>query len=529
MFEEVQTVIAGFALIYLVVLMVLGVVAAKRMKNLEDYLLAGRNIGPWVLAFTFSATGMSGWLAMGFAGYVYESGFEPTWTMVPSATLGILLSFVLVSKLIRTYSHKTDSITIPDVLENRYYDKDKGRILRVVSMLVILAAALAYVNGQLVATGSTFETLMGWDYLISVVVAAIVFKVYTILGGLLAIAWTDFIQGILMVTGAALAGIFAVSFAGGFGEFSMELAKIPESDPDFLITPFYSSSIIILGITLFLGDGIMCWVGQPTLMVRYMSSRSRKTLNLTGVLAVFIQSILFFGTFLAALYMRTQYPTPDQLPLAGNTETVLIQFFTVATHPIFAGLFIGGLLAAIMSTADSMLLMGTSTIVNDVYAKMINPQASGKQLLFYGRIITVVMGLIALFMALDGGSVLWISWFGWGTLGLFFAPVVLGLWWKRATREGAISGLITGLVVMIIWTIFNLGDYVFPGFAGITSALIVTIAVSLFTEEPPKDVQDLVDETHQENRTEEVIEEKEEGVNLSEILPREKLLDLTSV
>ena len=521
MFEEVQSVILVLAILYMILLVILGVISARYMKNLEDYILAGRRIGPWVLAFTFSATGMSAWLAMGFAGYVYETGWEPTWSMIPSATLGILLSFVLVSKLIRTYSQKINAITVPDVLETRYYDR--SRLLRIVSMIVILFAALAYVNGQLVATGTTFSTLMDWDYLTAVIVAAVVFTGYTILGGLLAIAWTDFIQGILMVTGAALAGIFAISFSGGFGALSTEVAQVAQTDPDFIITPFYSTPLIILGISLFLGDGILCWVGQPTLMVRYMASKSRKTLNLTGLLAVFIQSILFFGTFLGALYMRTQYPTPEDLPMGADPETVLIQFFTIATHPIFAGLFIGGLLAAIMSTADSMLLMGTSTIVNDVYAKIINTKATGRQLLLYGRLLTILLGIIALIMSWTPGSVLWISWFGWGTLGLFFTPVVLGLWWKRTTREGAIAGLIVSLIVMIIMTITPWEEYIFPAFAAIVSGIIVTVVVSLLTPKPPEEVTDLVESVHLEGR----MGYRESGVSLSQVLPRQKLLELT--
>ena len=522
MFDEVQQVIIVLASIYLVVLLVLGVIASRYMKNLEDYILAGRRIGPWVMAFTFSATGMSGWLAMGFAGFVYRSGWEPTYTMIPSATIGILLSFVLVSKLIRTYSKKTNSITVPDVLEARYYDK--SRVLRIVSMLIILAAALAYVNGQLVAAGITFETLMGWDYLTCVLVAAVVFLVYTILGGLLAVAWTDFIQGIIMVTGAALAGIFAISFSGGLGEMSVELGQIAQTDPDFIISPFVSIPLIIMGISLFFGDGIFSWVGQPTLMMRYMSATSRKSLNLAGLLAVFIQFILFYGTFLAALYMRTQYPSPDLLPMAGDTETVLIQFFSVMVHPIFAGIFIGGLLAAMMSTADSMLLMGTSTIVNDVYAKIINTKATDQQQLLYGRLVTVVIAVVAVLMSLDRGpGVLIISWFGWVTLGLFFTPIVLGLWWKRTTREGAIAGLIGGFIVLLFWNPLGLGDYLFQAFPAAIVAITLTVVVSLNTKQPPQEVIDEVDETHEEGRR----KEQTEGVSLSQVLTPNKLAELT--
>lgn len=226
-----------------------------------------------------------------------------------------MLSFVLVSKLIRTYSEKVKAITVPDVLEARFYDKT--HILRVLAMLIIIVAALAYVNTQLVATGKIFGTLLGWDYTITIIIAGIIFVSYTVLGGFLAVAWTDFIQGILMVTGAALAGAFALFLSGGLGNLSIELAKIPAIDPNFILSPFQTLPIIIFGISLGFGDGIFSWIGQPTLMVRYMASKDRKTLNLTALLAVGIQSVLFFGIFLAALYMRTAYPTADLLPISG--------------------------------------------------------------------------------------------------------------------------------------------------------------------------------------------------------------------
>ena len=203
------------------------------MKKLEDYVLAGRNIGPWILAFTFSATGMSGWLGMGFAGYAYVSGFEGIWTMVPSATVGILISFVLVSKPIRKYSEKVNALTVPDVLEERFYDKEK-KILRIISSIIILAAALAYVNGQLVAVGKLINTTMGWNYTLTVIIAAAVFIGWTMLGGLMAITWTDFVQGLFMVTGSLMAAAFAISLSGGFGNFSMELASINRVDPNLL-------------------------------------------------------------------------------------------------------------------------------------------------------------------------------------------------------------------------------------------------------------------------------------------------------
>lgn len=498
MLQNIEGTIIVFMIVYLAVLLGIGVYTTKYMKTLEDYLLAGRSLGPWVLAFTYSATGMSGWLGLGFAGYTYETGFEGVWTMVPSATIGILLCFTVVSQVIRRYSLKANALTVPDVLEHRYYDK--SRIIRLVSAIIIFAAAIAYVNGQLVATGKVFSTLLGWDYTYSIVISGVVFMVYTMLGGFLAVCWTEMIQGTLMVIGSLLAGFFALSFSGGLGELSVNLAAIPPIDPKFVLTPFASLPVIIFGITLFLGDGIFSWLGQPTLMVRYMAAKSTRTLRITALIAVFIQSILFYGIFLAALAMRAKFPTPDLLPRGGDMETVIIQFFTIAAHPIFAGIFLGGLLAAIMSTAASLLISGTSTIVNDIYSRIINPNASQEKLVFMSRVVTAIIGCLGLALSLRGGSVLWISWFGWNTLGLFAAPVILGLWWPRATREGAIAGLVGGFLTMLLWDKLGLNQYIFQAFAAGVVAFFFTVIVSLLTKEPPQEIQDAVRSIHFKNQ-----------------------------
>lgn len=502
---DVSGTLQVFIIGYLCFLVLVGYIASKKMNNLEDYVLAGRGVGAWVLAFTFSATGMSGWLGMGFAGYAYSKGFEGVWTMVPSATVGIFLSFVLVSRVIRRYSENVGALTVPDVLEKRYYDEDK-KILRIVSALVILMASIVYVDGQLIAIGKTFSTMIGWDYTITIVIAAIMFIAWTVLGGLLAICWTDFIQGILMVTGATMAGALALSLAGGWGNLSVGLAKVHSVDPGFVLSPFASVPVIIYGISLFLGDGIFSWLGQPTLMVRYMAAKDTKALTLSTVVAVFIQSILFGGTLIGALYMRTVYPDPSMLPIPGEIETVLFQFFSTMAHPIFAGIFIGSVLAGVISTADSMLIMGSSTLINDFYIKIFNPDLGPKKALKYSRFATVVLGALGVLMALKGGSVLLVSWLGWNTLGLFGGPVILGLLWPRATREGAIAGLVTSFIILVSWGPLNLESttHLFQAFPAGLAGYGVTWLVSLMTPAPPEEVQKEVRKIRSKSKSKEV-------------------------
>lgn len=500
--SQVTTTLQVFIVGYLCFLVLVGYLASKKMNNLEDYVLAGRGVGSWVLAFTFSATGMSGWLGMGFAGYVYRNGFEGIWTMVPSATVGIFLSFLLVSKVIRQYSENVGALTVPDVLEKRYYD-EKSKILRVISALVILMAALVYVDGQLIAVGKTFSMILGWNYTITIIIAACMFVAWTVLGGLLAICWTDFIQGILMVTGATMAGAMALTLSGGWSNLSVDLAQVANIDPDFIISPFASAPIIIYGVSLFLGDGIFSWIGQPTLMVRYMAAKDTKSLKLSAVVAVFIQTLLFGGTLLGALYMRTKFPDASMLPVPGSTETILFQFFSTMAHPVFAGIFIGSVLAGIISTADSMLIMGSSTLINDLYIKIFKPNLDPVVALKYSRIATFVLGALGVLMALKGGSVLLVSWLGWNTLGLFGGPVLLGLLWPRATRQGAIAGLITSFIILVSWGPMNLESttHLFQAFPAGLAGYGVTWLVSLMTEAPPEEVQNEVRKLRSSNKS----------------------------
>lgn len=479
--------VLGFLSVYFIILIFTGIFASRSMTSLEDFLLGGRRLSSVILALTFSSTGMSGWLALGFAGYTYEKGFQSLWIMMPSATLGIFLCYALISKRLRTYSQKIGAITVIETLKKRFYDD--SNILTFITTIIVCAAAIAYVNGQLMAAGKLFKIILNWNYQLSILIAAVIMIVYTVLGGFLAVCWTDFIQGILMIVGSLLAGGFALLYSGGLQQLSMRLAETSNAYPEFVITPFAGTSVVIMGISLFIGDGILNWIGQPTLMVRYMAAKDDKTLSAATIITITVQLILFSGVFLAAIYMRTQFPEPSLLPYSGDTETVLIQFFITMTHPIFVGIFMGSIMAAIMSTADSLLMLATSILVNDVYSNL-NPKTSQKHLIFMSRMTTIFLGMIAVILSLNESSVLWSSWFGWTTLGILGAPVIVGLYWERATKEAAIAGLISGFAVLLIWNTMNLTEKlnIFHALPACGTAYVVTILVSLFTSSPPSHV-----------------------------------------
>lgn len=481
---EYNYMIIGFLIIYFLILLFTGFLASKNTSSLEDFFLGGRKLDSIMLSTSVSSTGMSGWLALGFAGYTYENGFQSLWIMVPSATIGILLCYVLISKRIRLYSEQTASITIIEVIKKRFYDDNNT--LTIVFSIVLSAAAIIYISGQLIAIGKLLNILLGWSFFSSIIIAVIVMIFYTVLGGFTAVCWTDFIQCGLMAAGSFIAGSLAIQFAGGLGSLSQKVVETNQMFYEFAITPFSSFDAIIMGISLFIGDGILNWIGQPTLMVRYMAAKDIKTLKSAPLITITIQCILFVGIFIATIYMRTQFPEPMLLPYDGDTETVLIQFFITMAHPLLTGIFISSILAAVMSTSDSLFMMATSVIVNDIY-NYFRPRSSQKHLIYISRLVTIFLGITAVIISMDKSSVLWSTWLGWTTLGIMGMPVIIGLYWARATKEGAIWGLISGFTVLVFWNIFDLTEKlnIFHALPSCVIAFIFTIFISLFTPKPP--------------------------------------------
>lgn len=481
-------IVIGFISFYIAITLLVGMMASVKRQNIEMYFLAGRRLGPVMLAFSFSATAMSGLLFFGFSGMFFESGLQNLWLLISSGIVGILLCYYLVSKKIRLYSERTGALTVIELLKNRYGDSERY-LARITAMIIIVSTVL-YVSGQLIAMAKLMDIFIGLPYETSIIIFASVIVTYTVMGGFKAVCWTDVFQGISMVLACLLVGSVVWRINSGFSQLWLNMTIINQSDSQFYISPFATPSNILLGVTLFLGDGIMSWIGQPTLMTRYMSLRKIGDFGQAKKLSVLFQMILFAGVVLASFHMRTQYFEASMLPMGEDMETVFIQFFLTYMNPLLGGVVLGGIIAAIISTADSLIILASSIWANDIYGSK-NQHATPEKLIWVSKITTLLIGLIVVLISFNIHTVLLVAWTGWTMLGIVGVPLIVGMYWKRATLRGAICAEIAGVATLILWVAFDLTGklsifYAFP--AGVVSYLSIFL-VSWFDKSPPDYIQ----------------------------------------
>lgn len=469
--------------VYLIGMLIIGFASYRLTDNLSDYVLGGRRLGPGVAALSAGASDMSGWLLLGLPGALYASGMNQVWIAV-GLTIGAYLNWQFVARRLRVYTEVArDAITVPDYLENRFHDSSK--VLRMISAVVILLFFTFYTSSGMVAGATLFEKSFGMDYGTALWVGAIVIISYTFLGGFLAVCWTDFVQGVLMFLALLMVPIAVVAADGGW---SNTVAQVAAVDPARLD--------IFHNMTLFGIVSLMAWglgyFGQPHIVVRFMGLRRSSdmpTAKLIGMtwMVLALYGAIFTG-FAGIAYFAEQ-------PLA-NAETVFISLSQLLFNPWVAGVLLAAILSAIMSTIDSQLLVSSSALTEDFYKAMIRPKASQKELVWIGRGTVILIALIAVLMARDPDStVLGLVSYAWGGFGAAFGPVIiLSLFWKRMTRNGAIAGMVVGALTVILWKQVEGGMFdmyeILPGF--ILCALTVVV-VSLMSTPPIAAVQDEFD------------------------------------
>ncbi|WP_018872258.1 sodium/proline symporter PutP [Thioalkalivibrio sp. ALJ16] len=465
---------------YLAAMLVLGIAAYRTTTTLSDYVLGGRRLGPGVAALSAGASDMSGWLLLGLPGAIYVSGLSELWIGV-GLVVGALLNWLFVAGRLRRFTALAkDSLTIPDFLENRF--EDRTRILRVVSAIVILVFFTLYISAGLVGGGLLFQSSFGMDYETAVWVGAIVIISYTFLGGFLAVSWTDFLQGILMFLTLLVVPMFAVVLVGGWGSVQSEVVAVDPTHVQVL------QGMTFLGMISLLAWGLG-YFGQPHILARFMALRSERDVPRATLIGMTWMVLALIGA-VATGYMGIAYFA--DAPLADG-ETVLIELIRALFNPWVAGILMAAILAAIMSTIDSQLIVSASAITNDFYRGILRTEAGATELVWISRAAVLGVSLVALLLAMaPEAGVLDLVAYAWGGFGAAFGPVIiLALYWSRMTRNGALAGMVVGAVTVILWNqaeggLFDVYELL-PGFIFATVAIVV---VSLLTGKPSASVQE---------------------------------------
>ena len=486
--EQSLFVVGATFVVYLVLMLGIGIVAYRRTVNLSDYILGGRSIGPTTAALSAGASDMSGWLLLGLPGYALVAGFEASWIAI-GLLAGTWLNWLFVSRRLRVYSHAAnDSVTMPAYFENRF--NDKSHALRVVSAIFILLFFLFYASSGLVAAGKLFESVFALDYKIAVVVGTIAVVSYTLFGGFLAVAWTDVVQGLLMALALVLVPVFALNAVGGVDAAHAAMqAKNPELLTFF--TDVKGEPLGWIAILSLLGWGLG-YFGQPHILARFKAIANDKDMPTARRIAVSWTALTLFAA-LAIGWVAIAYLPTD----LKDAETVFMVLVNSLFHPVVAGILMAAVLAAIMSTADSQLLVSSSALAEDFYKAILKKNADGNELIWIGRAAVVVIALLALYFALNPEStVLGLVSYAWAGFGAAFGPaILLSLFWKRMNRHGALAGILLGGITVVVWKqlsggLFDLYEII-PGFLLATLAIIV---VSLLTAEPDAELQATFDE-----------------------------------
>jgi sodium/proline symporter len=467
-------------IIYLAAMLVIGIVAARMTKDLNDYVLGGRRLGAGVAALSAGASDMSGWLMLGLPGAMYVGGMSEIWLPIGLA-VGAYLNWQFVAKPLRVYTEvSNDSITVPDFFENRF--RDQSKILRVVSAIVILVFFTFYTSSSLVGGAILLENSFGMNYELALWVGAAVILSYTLFGGFLAASWTDFIQGILMFLALIIIPIVAIFELGGWNETVQQIGSI---DPTHLNV--YSGATTI-GVISLLAWGLG-YFGQPHILVRFMGLKSTKDVPKARLIGMVWMILSLFGAVFVG-FAGIAYFADSPLQ---NAETVFIMFSQVLFNPWVAGFLLAAILSAIMSTVDSQLLVSSSALANDFYKSLFRRNASKKEEMIVGRIAVLGIAIIAILLGYDPESkVLELVSYAWAGFGAAFGPVIiLSLFWKRMTRNGALAGIIVGAVTVIVWSslkggLFDLYELA-PGFLFSSLAIII---ISLIGKAPSKEVQE---------------------------------------
>jgi len=459
---------------YLLVLIGIGFWGSRESKDISGYYVGHKRLPAWVIAFSANTTGESAWLLLGLTGMGYLVGIHAFWVVL-GEVMGVAVAWAFVARPFKEATDKYDAITVPDYLEARF--GDTRHVIRVISMVIIVTMVTAYTSAQLTASGKAFSAFLGTSYPTGVLIGAGVILFYTTVGGFKAVAYSDVLQGVLMFTGLLVLPIVGIAAAGGWLPLMDQLRSL---DPA-LLEPMGSFGFSLAGVLSalsFAGIGL-AFLGAPQLLTRFISAKDTGAIANGGLIAVVCIIVFDVGAVLTGMAGRALFPG------LADPETIFPIMSAELFPAVFTGIFLVLVLAAIMSTVDSVLILASSAVVRDVVQKTLGSKASERRLTTYGKLTTVIIGVVALMFAFgEVRALFWFVLFAWSGLGAAFTPVVLAaLFWKGATRQGAIAGIVVGFLVTVIWVVAFKADFydLYEMIPGFIAGLGTIVGVSLVT------------------------------------------------
>ncbi|MEE1621605.1 sodium/proline symporter PutP [Zafaria sp. Z1313] len=479
--------------LYFAAMIAIGYYAYRQTSDLDDYMLAGRKLKPGVAALSAGASDMSGWLLMGLPGAIYVAGLVEAWIAI-GLTIGAYLNWRFVAPRLRSYTEvSNNSITLPSYLENRF--KDKTRLLRVVSGVIILLFFTFYVSSGMVAGGVFFEASFGTNYLWGMLLVSGVTLLYTLFGGFLGASLTDVAQGLLMLAALIAVPIVTIITMGGFDDVFSTInaadaahnAALGAGERELNRTSLLFGGTV-MGIISAAAWGLG-YFGQPHIIVRFMALRSAADAKAGRRIGISWMVLVAGGAIFTGLIgVGYFFNSGEEL---ANAETVFLRLSQIMFHPFVAGLVLAAVLAAIMSTLSSQLIVCSSALVEDLY-KIFGKELSASRQVMLGRLGVLTVALVAGLLAINpSDTILGLVGFAWAGFGAAFGPaILLSLFWRKLTAMGTLAGMITGAATVFIWgNVAVLNDWLYEIVPGFAVSLLVSIVVSLATFKHNDEVQ----------------------------------------
>ena len=447
--------------VYILGMVLIGFIAYRSTKNFDDYILGGRSLGSFVTALSAGASDMSGWLLMGLPGVIFLSGISESWIAI-GLTIGAWLNWKIVAGRLRVQTeHHDNALTLPDFFTSRF--EDKSKLLRVISAVVILIFFTIYCASGVVAGARLFESTFGMDYQTAIWAGAAATILYTLVGGFLAVSWTDTVQATLMIFALILTPVIVIIAVGGFDDSLTVIREKSIENLDML------KGLNFVAVISLLGWGLG-YFGQPHILARFMaadSHRSIRTARRIGMawMIFCLASAEDVGVFDTAY---VQNNTRQAAGVTENGERIFIELTRILFNPWIAGILLSAILAAVMSTLSCQLLVCSSALTEDLYKGFLRKNAGQQELVWVGRAMVLLIALIAIALASNPDNrVLGLVSYAWAGFGAAFGPVVLfGVCWKRMTRNGALAGMVIGAATVLLWKQYGYAELyeIIPGF-----------------------------------------------------------------